>query len=320
MSQNILFSFGLKITSGPLYGFILKTRAKHLAAEIKDKRRLNFHIETTNYCNAQCVFCPHRRMRRRPVIMSDKLFDRLISSIKRESITPLQFELQGFGEPLIAPNIIDRIKKLKRNFPRSKVIMFTNYNLATDKITRALLRSGLDYLNISFNGYDQKNYRSKMHLDFDRTLANVDQLLLLKTRIPNHLKITFSAVCLNQKEEQKMSTFFQRFSHPDVSSKIFSRHHWLNSKINQNETLPCLKPFNTVMVLANGDISLCCADYEGRAVFGNIKKNKLLDIFYSPAMEKIRQQHLLGNTNVSICSTCDVKNFTRGLEWFTFKV
>jgi MoaA/NifB/PqqE/SkfB family radical SAM enzyme len=40
-------------------------------------------------------------------------------------------------------------------------------------------------------------------------------------------------------------------------------------------------------VLHNGDVVLCCIDYDGKTVVGNIGEQKLIDILWSPELEKV---------------------------------
>ena len=40
-------------------------------------------------------------------------------------------------------------------------------------------------------------------------------------------------------------------------------------------------------ILCNGDVTLCCVDYNGNTVMGNLKRSTLLEILNSPHLEKI---------------------------------
>jgi radical SAM protein with 4Fe4S-binding SPASM domain len=46
---------------------------------------------------------------------------------------------------------------------------------------------------------------------------------------------------------------------------------------------------NHIVILANGDVTTCCYDYEGRNVFGNAKTNDMMEIITS------RPATILGN-------------------------
>ena len=40
---------------------------------------VDIHIETTAHCQLQCDFCPHKTMKRQKGIMSDEIFEKVLS-------------------------------------------------------------------------------------------------------------------------------------------------------------------------------------------------------------------------------------------------
>jgi hypothetical protein len=57
-------------------------------------------------------------------------------------------------------------------------------------------------------------------------------------------------------------------------------------------------------ILWNGDVVLCCGDYEGKTQFGNITMNSLPDILNSDEYHNILTCFSKGKIPFDICKTC----------------
>jgi radical SAM protein with 4Fe4S-binding SPASM domain len=63
---------------------------------------------------------------------------------------------------------------------------------------------------------------------------------------------------------------------------------------------PCLQPWQTIIVLANGNVRTCCGmDYS----VGNINEQKLIDIANGDAARDVREK-LLNGTSELPCNRC----------------
>src|SRR5215204_6965774 len=56
-------------------------------------------IESTNICNAKCVFCPRDEMHRRQGIMSFDLFRKVVDECAELAITHVR--VHNYGEPVV---------------------------------------------------------------------------------------------------------------------------------------------------------------------------------------------------------------------------
>lgn len=83
-------------------------------------------IETTNHCQADCVFCPRSTIGRAKANMKQDVFETVVKQCV-EGGTRL-VHLHGYGEPLIDKQLADRITYCKdQGIPRVKI--FTNGDL-----------------------------------------------------------------------------------------------------------------------------------------------------------------------------------------------
>src|SRR3954449_11350330 len=72
-------------------------------------RPYELHLELTNLCNANCIFCPYQFQRRPIETMGDEVFAKAIADYAEEGggsvfLTPI------VGDALIDPKILERVR------------------------------------------------------------------------------------------------------------------------------------------------------------------------------------------------------------------
>ena len=98
-------------------------------------------IESTNICNAKCVFCPRDEMERKQGIMSWDLFTRITDECAALGIGHVR--LHNYGEALIDRKLVDKISYAKQK-GIAEVGIITNGSLITEQVARGIVTAGLD--------------------------------------------------------------------------------------------------------------------------------------------------------------------------------
>jgi radical SAM protein with 4Fe4S-binding SPASM domain len=323
----ISFTFD-KLASTNFYTKIIQNKINQTIPSLKKNKNYNIIIETTNLCNAQCIMCPHSIMKRPKKIMTETTFNTIINRITKEGINPQAFILNGFGEPLTDSKIFTRIKRIKALFPNSKVKLYSNLNLANQKLIQEMINSKLDEINISLNGYNQRNYQQVMKINYQKTINNLKKLINLKKKTNSKLKIRISMTLVKQ-NEKTVKKFIKKWDSLVDSVSVNKVHDYNGSvknttnkfKINFNKkAYPCRYLWDTITFDVNGEVILCCLDYESKYQFGNIKSQSINSAFYSPKFKSIRQQHLQSKSKkIKICSQCYTP-YKNGVEWLFKKI
>ena len=75
---------------------------------------------------------------------------------------------------------------------------------------------------------------------------------------------------------------------------------------------PCSRLWRTLTVLANGDVALCCLDYDGQHLLGRVDAGtSLRDVWRVAAYEEIRRRHKdARQCEIGLCRSCS-KSFCR---------
>lgn len=154
-------------------------------------------IEVTTRCNAFCVMCPRSVFRGEWIFrdMSMKLFTKIIDDINHDLEL---IYLQGWGEPLLHPNIVDMVSYVKGKL-RTNVGLTTNAVFLSDALVERLLRAGLDSIAISIGGATEKTHNSvRVNCDFNTILKNVRCLIELRKTLGSSVRVIASYLMMKQ--------------------------------------------------------------------------------------------------------------------------
>ena len=91
-----------------------------------------------------------------------------------------------------------------------------------------------------------------------------------------------------------------------------------NTRVSDNydlqtreETVFCPHPFKDFGVLWNGDVTLCCMDYDGQLKVGNIKDDSIETVMQSEAARNLRASMLGRRPLPPVCRTCQARPVKR---------
>src|SRR4051794_1735514 len=65
-------------------------------------------IESTNLCNAKCVFCPRDEMHRKQGVMSFDLFRKIVDECVELDITHVR--VHNYGEPFMDRHLVEKVQ------------------------------------------------------------------------------------------------------------------------------------------------------------------------------------------------------------------
>ena len=235
-------------------------------------------IEGYNVCNLRCVMCPYPVMTREKILMSMELFQKIIDDAVTNNIRVVC--LNDYNEPLLDSLLFERIK-----YAKSKDIQVTfnsNGCLLTDEKISALLNSGLDSVYFSVDGGTKEAYESvRIGANFEKTRDNI--VRLIKERNRRGLQkpsvfITFATQKSNYHSIKAFRSFWQGLANGVSINEVDSRSidgllpAELNKRNHPRHLYPCPRLFNEMCVLSNGKVALCCMDYDGSIILGDLNK------------------------------------------------
>jgi len=288
----------LSANAKPIRKLLIATgrdRARHLPDIVQ--------IESTNLCNAKCVFCPRDEMHRRQGVMDFDLFAKIVDECAALGITHVR--VHNYGEPFLDKKLVEKVRYAKQKGIK-EVGMISNGSLITEEIAAGMIDAGLDAINISVDAAGKEVFeRTRLNLEYDTVINNIRTLARLrKERGRTHPKLILSFVRQDNSADEQ--AFIDEWSKVADKVHITDLHNWagtLNAK--SDVQYPCYRLWLTFTVLWDGRVSLCCADFDGRNVLGDLRTSTIQEIWNSPLYRAARRQHL-ETGGPEICRSCDL--------------
>lgn len=273
-------------------------------------------FETTTKCNYNCIICARDKFQRKIETMPLGGFKNLFDKILSETSQYNTVTFSGFGEPLLDETLNDKIKYVKsKGFD---VLILSNASLLTVRRFKELEDIGVRSIRISFYGMSPEVYSSVHGIPdlnrFNKVKENVVEIARIKKK--TEILLTYNVVeGINSSETDSWIEFWK--DHVDLV-EVWRPHNWVDGRnyrsVQNNKLRTCGRPWNTpLQVQVDGTVNMCCFDFNGKLLLGDLNKQTLKEIFLSENFNKILHCHETGNFAGSnlICEDCDQRNAIR---------
>ncbi len=233
-------------------------------------------IETINRCNSTCSFCPaNRNQDKRPFAkMDQELFEKIICELE-----DIQYDgylnLYVNNEPFMDNRIEEWYKYAKTHLPNAHMLLYTNGTLLT------LER----FLKIS---------------------PYIDKMIInnYSTELKVHDNITKIIRFIRENEEfwEKDITVQIRYIDEILTNRAGSAP---NKAVHKKTDAVCIMPFTDFTIFPNGTVGLCCNDALEQTNLGNVRKEKLIDLWRTKRYSQIRKIVGQNREGYPFCQGCD---------------
>jgi radical SAM protein with 4Fe4S-binding SPASM domain len=292
-------------------------------------RPFELHLELTNLCNANCVFCPYQFQMREVQFMPDDIFQKAVADFVAlgggsVGLTPI------VGDALIDPKFLDRIRYL-RSFPQIDRVWLTTNCILLDRFgAEPVLQSGINALNVSTAGFDAEMYRRVYrNASYERMRRNVLELVERNAALGNRVAITIALRPDRPLDAVMADPDFQpilahnpqldfTWSYTSANGRIKRDNLPASMKLRvvTSRTEACVNTYNGAMVLPDGTVMGCSCvaamDATKNLGIGNIQNSTLCEIWAGEATRALRSSFSTGTLN-STCAGCDMY---RDLEFY----
>jgi len=282
---------------------------------------LILQVETTNACNANCVFCAYPTMQRAKGIMSLPMFEQIVNEYASMgggpvSLTPL------VGDALLDPHLLERLKILDACPQVRQVTMTTNAiafeRFSDDEICQIL--KVMDCIQVSVGGLDPETYKSLFGVDrYEQVRKGMDRLLTIRNEVASPVNINFAF----RTDDWKFELRYWRQLHNYRKRGAYISHIWtyanysgLIQKKNTKQKLEviesgtkkpqtCIYPAVHMAIGWDGKITACgCVDFEGKALnIGQIGEESLKQVWFGKKRRAILDSFSEGKL-AKICFDC----------------
>ena len=283
-------------------------------------------IDVTNSCNLRCPVCPVTiSMNRKRGLMSLEVFRKIIDDFIEVKDKPAIY-FNFSGEPTLNEVLPDLVAYAHEH--GHETFLSTNATKLPAEMCERLVRSGLDRVNLCMDGFSktaQESYRVRS--DFDEVKANIERFLETRARLGVKTpKCVLQTLLTAYSEDQmdEMTEWAYAIGFDRVRFKTFSIGSYTSEeeKREYSRFLPtkdelrrhpsgkmrslCNTPLYQTVVFWNGDLGLCCIDYDQMVQLPNIADTGFMKAYLSKEALKARKQGFL--KSFDICQGCSYSN------------
>ena len=288
---------------------------------ILEQRPWNIHVELTNLCNSNCIFCAYQYQKRPPLFMGDDVYDRVLDEYCRIGGGDYLLEVV-VGDPALDPNFIQRIQKARKRKEINRIETITNAVAFQPKNIERVIKSGISKISISTAPLEQhlygKIYRNR---SYKKVLKNIGLLLKEneKAGCPVEIKLCFRSnltmkktlaltdykmISQRGKHTVEFNADFDTWTGEITAGDLLAGMHLRpRSQLDQE---PCIWFYDGPIVFANGNVGLCgCRDFnaDSQLIIGNIMEKSLLELWQSRRVKDLRRS-FYENQAPQICKKC----------------
>ena len=260
-------------------------------------------------------------MQRMKGYMPDDVVEALAENIKRFNISGVRFI--RWGEPTMHPKYIEIMSKMKR--AGALIHLNTNGSLLDERQIIELMNIHLDSIKFSFQGADEGTYNEMREGgDYLRLLSIIKKFHEIRgDRDYPYIQISTTLTAESEEQVENFKNDIKdycdyynvghtKLNHLNVEAmKVSDKEKDKIRQLQKRETIVqkyrkvCNEAFDKLSVNWNGDVTLCCTDYDNFMIVGNILDNDIKQIFNSNAAKNYREVILKHQySKIKCCSDC----------------
>ena len=269
-------------------------------------------IEIASACNISCVHCPPQirelsSQRRKHSIMDLDTFRRLMDEV--DKFGPRRIALHKDGEPLLHPQIIDILKRVKQNNEHN-VYLTTNAIKLSHETGESILENRIDIVNFSIGAATEKFYEKVRGKGYGKMMGNIHHFLELVESSDWKPKVLVQIINLPEfpEMEDEIQKFKQHWSKFKVEIEVWDKLTWgtFEPVKKLNYRYPCYSLWDSFNINSNGVVTACCMDWTQGLKIGDIKDKSIHEIWHDGALRKLRELHIAGKENeLPPCAKCN---------------
>ena len=289
----------------------LLSRSKRLRSTV------DLNIEMVSYCNLRCIWCSldHAKPKR---IMDPELLELVLKQVRASNIVTRRIDLHNGGEALLHPAFCDMMRILGSarslgDFPYT-ALLTNGTTLDYVKCEAILKHNAVDLVRFSVDGGTSEEFeRIRKGTTFKRINDNIRRFVAMNDKA-GHAIVTGIICIVDEKyplTTEWMSDEFKELLSLVDSVELRRPHNWdgsvdLEFQVQPNENGLCyFMKNNNLVVLPNGDVTVCCADLNSRGVIGNVRNESLADILNcEKRKEMIGLMKRRRRREIRLCANC----------------
>ncbi len=262
-------------------------------------------VEVTNRCNLRCSMCATHLSSRHRGTMATAVAEDALRQLPQARIDTIM--LVSMGEPMLHPDLATIARAAGARRAADTFLATNGTVLGDDESVATLLRSGLNHVHFSAEGYDAATYESiRIGGRFETFLANLARFRRIRDEVSPSTRIDLAYTLVRPHRPDELHEVQRVFgdladsvefrvlhnsSHPEVAWRPEERIHGIACYARR--PLPCIALWCGLTVNWDGTVSLCPRDHDLDFVVGSVESS-LHAAWTSPDARRLRSDHVHG--------------------------
>ncbi len=282
-------------------------------------------IWPSGVCNFKCKYCiqsASKEVKQSEAfpeqLMDWDVFHTFAEQLYEFKTKPHTAVFCGVGEPLLHARLPEMVDYLKGNQLVNRVEVVTNGSLLERRLSRELIKAGVDMVMVSVQGLTADAYREVCgyNVNMDQFMEQIRFLYESRNNCHIHVKALDVGIPLCQKEEflnaygdfcdtihiDYVTPLFKNVDYSGMVGEV--RDQYNGQPLDMNDEKICTLPFQSLFIQPDGDVVPCCLT-PNPACYGNVNDQSLLDICHSQKRLDFLRMHLAYQSGRNpICRQC----------------
>jgi radical SAM protein with 4Fe4S-binding SPASM domain len=284
---------------------------RYISSRFGRSRPKSMQLEITNHCNFNCIMCPTHcedsTVSRPKGFMAIDQYDSICGMFKKlggNFLIP-----QGAGESMLHPEFMTCLD-IAKNTHRLHVGFNTNGSRFDNDIARQMIDLNIDEIGFSIDAFTPETFQRITGQNcLDKVMNAVDAMVDLRNTLGQNTPVI--RVLIVEQDENRheikdyVNTWIDRVDEVIVQAMRVASGRKLSVPRSEPRKL-CRHLFDTVFIQWDGDMTICCEDWNSEEVIGNIHSQPLEALWFSKKMRRFREmQRNRTYCPPDICLACE---------------
>jgi radical SAM protein with 4Fe4S-binding SPASM domain len=275
-------------------------------------------VEVDTHCNVRCTMCPiHDGKVKNQGRAKLEIIERLVELAQGWTD---KIGLAVMGEPLLHPQAAEMVRVINRGGFKS--MLWTNGLLVNERRARELLEAKLSKIVFSFEIIDKDLHEQiRKGASYDKVKENLDRFLALRAELHPATEVSIWNIVPERSHDLIIPEHI-REQYRDIEIYCSYAMDW-HGEVTVDRNLeelgdpsPCNQIQRYMAVAWNGDVVVCCNDFNHEYNLGNLFEVSSLDeIWFGSARLELIDKMASGRLDgVSPCGTCSAPYVKKGVD------
>lgn len=277
--------------------------------EVASEYPLYIVIAVNSDCNLRCKMCARQfdqSMNNKHINMPLTMVDKIVEQCKAFQLPSVLIGAES--ECLLHPQIKEIIQKIAE-INTVDYFLITNGTLLTEDLSRTIIESGVDRLQISIDAATRETYKTIRGGDLDLLERNIHDFINIRNAMGAERPFLRLSFCKQADNMHEMEAFLDKWS--GVANMVDFQEYIDMSNVKslakkEYKEYHCPDPFQRLVIDYDGNMYGCCSlGYNHYFLLGNLENMSILEAWNSDKMNDLRESFRTQKLK-QVCLNCRV--------------